>query len=145
VLQSHKLPDEDGDVSVGMLRERNIAGGFPIDEWVIQNYGGILRGCESYLAQGFPRRRNVATYRYEDIIFNKQDWAADIVNWYEWDIPDEVIKKAVALFDVVPEAERPDQHIRQVHPGNYKRHLSPAIASRIAAQFDPYIRAFGYY
>lgn len=147
VRNSHILPEDDGGAagcSGWLRRERNLARTMSVDSWVMENYGLLLMGFESYFAQGFTRKSNVVIYRYEDIIFNKQVWAADLAEWYAWEIPDEVIGRLVAPFDIIPDGERPDQHIRQVRPGNYKHYLSPRTQSRIATLFNSYITVFGY-
>jgi hypothetical protein len=74
-------------------------------------------------AQGFHWRTNVATYRYEDVIFKKRIWIDDLCSWFGWDISSDLKGSVAARFDVVVDVERPDQHIRQVKPGNHRRHL----------------------
>jgi len=47
-------------------------------------------------------------------------------------------------YDVRPTEERPNEHIRQVTPGNYKAHLSTSACRRLATIFGDVFEAFGY-
>jgi hypothetical protein len=102
------------------------------------------RMFEGYIAQGFLWRSNVATYRYEDVIFNKEAWIDDLCDWYGWDVPQEQRQAIARRFDVRPESERPDEHVRQVTPGNYRKHLSENTIRVMNGTFEEYMRIFGY-
>jgi hypothetical protein len=71
-------------------------------------------------------------YRYEDVIFAKQAWIDDMCDWYGWKVPIEQRQAVATHFDIRPESERPNEHIRQVTPGIYRKHLSEGTI-RIAA------------
>lgn len=73
----------------------------------------------------------VKVFRYEDIIYNKLQWAAEICDHFEWNIPRRHLEDAVAKVDVFPNQERPNDHVRQVHPGNYKTKLRPETIRQI--------------
>jgi Sulfotransferase domain len=142
--QSHILPEGEGGKAQILKAQREIAKATPINEWVQCNYGKLLIGFEGYFAQGFPRRSNVAIFRYEDVIFRKEEWLTDLAAWYGWDVPTEVIKEVVARHDIFPDFERPDEHVRQVRPGNYKSYLTADVLSRIEFIFQPYMSVLGY-
>jgi hypothetical protein len=144
VRESHIVPEGEEGLAAKIKQHREVTKHMTIDEWVPDNVNHLLLAYESYFVQGFTRRPNVVIYRYEDIIFSKAEWMRDIADWYEWDIPRSTIEKVVAPLDVLPDEERPSEHIRQVRPGNYRAHLSEPTRLRIETMFAPYMRAFGY-
>lgn len=148
MMKSHVLPDpqgREGGAREEFERARANVAAVPIDTWV--NHAATVqytRMFEGYLAQGFLWRPNVVTYRYEDVIFAKRAWLADLCDWFEWDVPAATRDAVADRFDIRPDAERPDQHVRQVTPGNFRRHLSPDTAERLTAAFGEYLRLYGY-
>jgi hypothetical protein len=46
--------------------------------------------------------------------------------------------------DVLPEAERPDQFIRRVVPGDHKEKLSPAVIRQLNTRLAASMELFGY-
>lgn len=152
MMKSHVLPDAQGGDANGLggareefERARANVAAVPIDAWA--THAAVVqytRMFEGYLAQGFLWRPNVATYRYEDVIFAKRAWLADICDWFEWDVPAAARNAVADRFDLRPDAERPDQHVRQVTPGNYQKHLSEDTVARLTAAFGEYLRLYGY-
>ena len=59
-------------------------------------------------------------------------------------VADDAIVEIAARYDVIPDAESPDQHVRQVHPGNHRKYLSANVIEFLTGYFDPVLRAFGY-
>lgn len=82
--------------------------------------------------------------RYEDMVYRKQEWAIDVCRHFGWGRPARAIARAVAPFDVFPDGEHPDQHVRQVHPGNYKKKLRPETIEKLNELFGNELDFFGY-
>ena len=149
MMKSHVLPQDDDGADDGARAEferarANVAA-VPIDTWVIHAAPiQYTRMFEGYLAQGFLWRPNVATYRYEDVIFDKRGWLEDICAWFGWDVPAARRDAIADRFDLRPDAERPDQHVRQVVPGNHRTHLAPETIARLNGLFGEYLRLYGY-
>ena len=87
---------------------------------------------------------NFRVFRYEEIIFDKEWFAAELAAELQIDLPEHIIKKIAARHDIRPTEERPDEHIRQVTPGNYKRYLNDAARERLETLYDDVFAAFGY-
>jgi hypothetical protein len=147
MTRSHVLPGDDqiegarGD----MLEARRHLSAQSIDEFA--RTGAVIqytRMFEGYIAQGFLWRPNVAIYRYEDVIFDKAGWIDDLCDWYGWNVPPDRRQVIAKRFDIRPDGERPDEHIRQVTPGNFRRHLSAATIATMNNLFEEYMRMFGY-
>lgn len=83
-------------------------------------------------------------FRYEDIVYTKKTWAEEICFHYGWKVTNEQLEAAVAKVDVFPDDERPDQHVRQVHPGNYKQKLRPETIRYIEETCAAEMGFFGY-
>lgn len=84
----------------------------------IENYRDLLREYRELSVSG-----PVKLFRYEDVIYDKAGWVADICAYLGWNISAEIQRDAVARVDIFPGSEQQDEHIRQVHPGNYKSKL----------------------
>ncbi len=101
-----------------------------------------IRYFETYL-DGLPNE-NLRVYRYEDVVFRKYEWLKDMLAYLDVDVPDERIRQVADANDIRPTEERSDQHIRQVTPGNYRKHLSEEAIAHLNEQFRPILERFGY-
>ena len=153
LLSSHKIPNagesakrenEPAGAAERMLDMRKKLQKTDVNAFARQALRSYTRIFEGYVAQGFAWRQNVAIYRYEDVIFAKEDWVRDICEWYEWDIDPVRQRQVAAMFDIRPTEERPLEHIRQVTPGNYRAHLTEATVAAIEDALSEYMRLFGY-
>ncbi len=150
LLKSHRIPRESGAPSdvegaaTKLISTRTYLQHTDINAFARQAVRAYTRMFEGYVAQGFPWRKTVAIYRYEDVIFDKANWVADICDWYQWKLPAGRSEAVGAMFDEQPDIERPDQHIRQVKPGNHLAHLSPQTVTNVSEGLAEYMRIFGY-
>jgi len=151
LLRSHRIPkaterqsNEPAGAAERMLDMRERLQNTDINTFARQAIRTYLRIFEGYVAQGFARRKNIAIYRYEDVIFAKEAWVKDICEWYEWDVPISRQLEIAARFDERPDEERPAEHVRQVTPGNHRAHLTAATSATIVDALSEYMRLFGY-
>lgn len=147
LLKSHVLPEQDsgGGAAQDLKAARASLHDADISDWAERSATvQYTRMFEGYVAQGFMWRPNVAIFRYEDVIFQKSEWITDICEWFEWDIPGPIRQKVAAQFDIRPDSERPDQHIRQVTPGNHRQHLTEGAVAAIEGSLGQYMKLFGY-
>jgi hypothetical protein len=115
-----------------------------INAFALEIVHDYTKEFEGYIAQGFHWRPNVATYRYEDVIFRKRLWIDHLCAWFGWAIPSSFKDRVAAAFDVSMEGERPDQHIRQVKPGNYRKHLRTETIAAISQVLAEPLQMYGY-
>jgi hypothetical protein len=142
---SHPEPGDSvaSDKKRAFLQQRGMLKGMDVDE-------GVLRLATRGVADMMRALRKRAAYegamltRYEDMVYRKEDWAHDVCRHFGWDRPERAIFRAVAPFDVFPDGERPDQHVRQVHPGNYKKKLKPETIGKLNELFGEELEFFGY-
>lgn len=150
LLKSHRIPRESGassDVNGAaskMITTRRFLQQTDINAFARQAVRTYTRMFEGYVAQGFPWRKNVAIYRYEDVVFHKASWISDICAWYGWTLAPGRAEAVAAMFDQQPETERPEHHVRQVKPGNHLVHLSAQTVTNVGEGLAEYMRIFGY-
>ncbi len=83
-------------------------------------------------------------HRYEDIIFDKQSWAREMVAYLGLSVSADVLDSAVHANDVRPDVEDPAQHIRKVAPGDHREKLRPETIAQLNARFEPILRRYRY-
>jgi hypothetical protein len=82
--------------------------------------------------------------RYEDVIYDKENWVADLVDHFRWGVPSKAICSIAARHDVIPASEDESKHVRQVHPGNFRKHLKPETITYLNDAFAEEMGYFGY-
>jgi hypothetical protein len=142
---SHPEPGDTvaSDKKQAFLRQREMLKEMGVDEGVLRlatrGVAEMIRGLKARAAVD-----GAMLTRYEDMVYRKEDWARDVCRHFGWDRPERAIARAVAPFDVFPDGERPDQHVRQVHPGNYKKKLKPETIGKLNELFGDELEFFGY-
>jgi len=140
IAYSHALP-ESGPVRDEMMARRDNALNINIDEYCISESKYILEEFNGYINHVGPDTR---VYRYEDVIFKKEAWLHDLVKYYEIPVSDDLIALVAKKHDLIPNEERAGHHIRQVVPGNHKKHLSPEAIARLGTIFASLLAQFRY-
>jgi Sulfotransferase domain len=88
--------------------------------------------------------KNTKTFRYEDFVYDKMNLAQGICDWFNLPLPAEKIAAIADAHRSIPEAELPDQHLRQAHPGDYLRKLKPNTITALNSVLSEYMSMFGY-
>jgi len=99
-----------------MRKRRDEARESDIDSFVLKNAVTFIKGHKRY--REALESSNLKVYRYEDVIYEKRRWLADLVEVLDLESLDALIKSVAGKVDVVPDREDEARHIRQVHPGN---------------------------
>jgi hypothetical protein len=149
VTRSHRIPDlGEGEGTAGphyLLRQREQAQRRTIAEHARATAQSYARNFDGYLAGGMLWRDNLAVYRYEDVIFEKRAWVADMCRWFGWSVPRERSDAIADRFDIRPERADPEAHVRQVAPGNHREELpAETIELLNRGPLEPHLRLFGY-
>lgn len=141
--RSHMVPVE-GDTSRMIARQRELANAVTIDEFVQSGNGDFIIDAMRDIGKilWLP---NVYLYRYEDIILRKRAWIRHLSDRAGLTLSDEVLEKVLEKHDIVPEGELPGDHIRQVRPGNYLRHLGPDTIDYIRRKGADVLQTFAYH
>jgi hypothetical protein len=137
---SHMIPPI-GDTRSMILNQRQTATSLSIDDYVLsENVAYIRNSFLRYLRFDGPTK----VFRYEDIVFDKRSWVGAINDWLALGASAETVAAIAARHDIFPERENPQAHIRQVTPGNYRKHLAPGTVEQIDAQYREVMEHFGY-
>lgn len=142
---SHALPGNIlKSAKIDMQSQREFARSVAIDKYVrsypAKHFSRLLEDYRSLLIS----RHDVKIYRYEDVIYNKTAWIMDMVKYFGWDIPMSISEEIGKMHDHIPSEENSNQHIRQVHPGNYREKLQPETIAWLNEYFEDDLREFGY-
>jgi hypothetical protein len=138
VAKSHVLPK--GNLS--FIKRRRQASRMTVDEFAIKKAPEYKRSLQIY-REKLPAA-TLTTYRYEDVIYEKEVWLKDLVEKLGLPQNDELIRSTARKFDVFPEQENENEHIRQVHPGNYKRKLKQETIAVISETLEEFLDYYNY-
>ncbi len=111
-----------------------------IDDFVLQEAPAHADRIRHTLANA-PRPR---LYRYEEIIFDKRAWAADMIDYLGLSPPPRLVASVVARNDVLPTQDAPLDHIRHVTPGDHRHKLLPETIAALDARFAAVMRRMDY-
>jgi len=84
-------------------------------------------------------------FRYEDVVYRKRQWVEQICDHFGWSVGRSKRDEIADSFDVFPNNEERNSHVRQVHPGNFKQKLRQDTVDRIEAELVEEMRIFGYH
>jgi hypothetical protein len=88
--------------------------------------------------------KDTMVLRYEDFIYDKIVIGRSLRDWCGIDIPDERLKEIIRPHDILPDVEQPLSHLRQGHPGDYRRKLRPATVIELNTTLKSFMKTFGY-
>ncbi len=138
VAKSHVIPKNHPLFQ----HNRDAAASIDIDTFVLQKAGIYLHNFQLY-QQKLPTEL-LTTYRYEDVIYEKCAWLKDIVEKLDLPVDSKLIRKTAQKFDIFPESEDQEKHIRQVHPGNYKSKLKPETIAELNIKLQEFLQYYNY-
>ncbi len=142
MLKSHPERGKKLQSSDTRMKSRDLALETPIDEYVLRMRKRFKIFLDHY--QHLCETDVVKIYRYEDIIYDKAAWVEDICRYFDWPVDRSVQKKIAKRHDVIPKAEDDTQHVRQVHPGNYAKKLTPETIRDLTDYFADCMTFYGY-
>jgi hypothetical protein len=137
--KSHTVPE--GEVGKKLLELRKELAHLELDDYVLEKAQGFNNILKTY---GTIEDENLKLFRYEDIIFKKQQWVQYILNFLGLEMPEDEIKAIAAKHDVFPTSENQSAHIRKVTPGDYKDKLKPETIKQLNDCFKEVLEKYGY-
>lgn len=141
---SHALPEAGTGTAVAeMLALRAAALSATIERSVLDRAEALNEVFMQFARLADDSRTRV--FRYEDVIFAKRAWLAAIAEHFGWSAGSQAFQDGMMGWaDVVPEAERPNEFIRRVRPGDHREKLGPVVIERLNVALAPAMRLFGY-
>lgn len=143
MARSHTVPKE-GAARAGILKLREEAKSAAASEFVLAGHANPIFSNLTTFVNHRDRFPSFVTYKYEDVIFSKRPWTAAIAAELNIDVPEQILFEIADRHDVRPASEEPSRHIRQVTPGNYRKHLDPRAVAYIEKRCSEVFEAFGY-
>jgi hypothetical protein len=101
-------------------------------------------GHDFFTHREIIRDHNTKIFRCEDFIYDKKILIYEICNSFNIQLAKENLDSIAAAYEAVPEVERPNDHMRQAHPGNYLRKLKPNPITALNSVLSEYMSMFGY-
>ena len=141
LMRSHPIPTR-GSTRDEMLKKRQETQKLSIDEFALNNIK-LVNFINNYIER-LLKKHPVHIFKYEDIIFDKTQWLTDMVNKAQLPLNESAIERVAEKHDIRPEREDPNQHIRQVTPGNFRKHLSTETIRTLNDTFSEPMKHFGY-
>lgn len=138
IKTSHPIPSAD----VKFKRQRQDALEINIDEFVLKRRGLFYNAFKEYMTA--LSGSDLTIYRYEDVVYRKEEWLRDLVKNLSLKEIDSEIKSVATRSDIIPKAENEAKHIRQVHPGNHKKKLGKKTVDFLNDYFKDFMSEFGY-
>jgi hypothetical protein len=139
---THRMPKE-GSARDVILEMQQLAAQ-PISDFVRSPPINGVAGRYQKYAEFCRRDKNIILFHYEDVIFNKRNWALQLLKELNLSIPPERAIRISDAHDILPEDERTGQNIREVRPGGFRRHLDPGTIAYIEEMFAADMAFFGY-
>jgi hypothetical protein len=135
--ESHSIAK--GKVGEAMMKRRERLQNLSIDDYVVFRSQDFLTIFDQY-----SRLENPRVFRYEDVVFNKSKWIADILDFLELSLEKNQIEKIAKAQDIFPTEEKTSAHIRQVAPGDHKRKLKDDTIEKLNNIFKEVLIRYNY-
>lgn len=136
VKHSHELKNEK------LKSSNRDANEFSIDAFVLQKAGVYLKIFEQY-AQNLDTKQ-LAIYRYEDVIFEKLEWLKSMVDHLGLPYNEEAAVEVSKKHDIVPDVEDEGSHIRNVRPGNFRSKLEAGTVVKLNEVYSNVLKKYRY-
>jgi hypothetical protein len=139
--KSHAIP-ASGPLREQMLKNREDLEQVGLDDYVLQKAPSYLR--HYYRTLQVETMPDTTVLRYEDIIYDKKLLVSTMADGMSCDLPAGELDRIAAKHDQIPDAENQDRHIRQVHPGNFRKKLKPETIEKLTDTFAVILNKLNY-
>jgi len=142
IRYSHKLEAQGTPQFVQVIRQVMEDAEMDLDRHCLFN--SWIVNADFFLHRDIIADPQTLVLKYEDFVYDKDGLAVTIRDWFGLDVSQERLAAIIAPYQAIPATERPDQHVRQAHPGDYRRKLKPQTIAVLDGVFAEYMAAFGY-
>ena len=140
--KSHILP-ESGKLLDDMLKTRENMNRTKIESFCVAQAPGVKAAFDRF-HDYLNNDELLKVYRYEDVIFDKENWIKDILNYLGLTLKPVQIQRIAERHNIVPQAENASQHIRKVKPGDHVEKLTPECIARLNELLAPVLDRYNY-
>jgi len=127
--KSHLLP-KSGDLLQRMLATRETMKDIELENYAVARATSVKAAFNLY----YENLRNddfLRVYRYEDIIFEKENWIADMLDFVGLTLRPVQLQRIANSHNVIPTIEDSSKHIRKVKPGDHQEKLSSGCITKL--------------
>jgi len=139
VAESHEIPENHQTFA----NNRAIARSLDINSYC-ERYAPQIAAQHARYREAFDQAPQLRTFRYEDVVFDKAKWLREMVEIAGIKVVKRHVRKVAKRFDITPSHEMPNQHIRQVFPGDHRRKLSQETILVLNEVCGEMLRTYGY-
>lgn len=139
MMKSHTTPPGAMGDRIKELREQTQSLG--IDDYVLEKAPAFLSIFNSYEN---IKNSNHLTFKYENIVFSKSSWIADILSYLNLSLSAEQIEEIAAKHDLFPKKEDSNKHVRRVTPGDHKDKLKATTIDKLNKVFEHILEKYKY-
>lgn len=141
ITKSHPMPKVSGSLLESLRAE---AAGQEIEQYIKSGAADHIVRMMQHMIPQITNLPQVHVFKYEDVVFDKRTWILQLADILKINVSEELLETCLQKYDVMPEGERPEKHIRQVAPGNHKKHLSEVTIRAIEKKFSKVFEFFKY-
>ena len=127
--KSHVLP-QSGELLNDILKTRQNMKNMELESYAVAQAPGVKAAFDRY-HDYLNNDELLKVYRYEDVIFDKENWISDIVDYLGLTLKPAQVQRIAERHNIVPQAEDASQHIRKVKPGDHVEKLTPECIARL--------------
>lgn len=137
---SHPKPGGERASAFDAYRERIAA--MDVDEYVLEHAGFYVGEFDAYA--DIAAEPETLVLRYEDVLYDKAGLATVVCEHLRLDVSDAARARIAGRHDLIPRAERPDQHVRRAHPGDHAEKLRGETIGALNERLGGPLARFGY-
>ena len=138
VITSHVIPEGLVFFKQNRLEARKI----DINQYAIEKAMVFARQFRRY--QTMLADSDLTVYRYEDVIYDKKKWLGNLISKLGLKHDRALVTAIANQFDIVPDKENKEKHIRQVHPGNHTKKLTAKTINELNILLSDFLKYFDY-
>jgi len=137
---SHGIPA--GDLGKNMMRLRQSLSEVSIDAHALQTSIFFKNAFDAY---NIIEDDNLIIFRYEDIVFSKVQLMRNILDFLGLELSDTLISEIAGKYDIFPESEDVNSHVRKVTPGDYKEKFKVDTIRKLNECFKDILLKYQYH
>ena len=138
--KSHPVPQGAAGEDIEHVRARLET--LDINEYVLEQ-APVFKN--RFLRYARLEDQNFKLFRYEDIIFRKQEWVENILEFLNLELNQEIIESIAKKHDIFPTEENSSNHIRKVTPGDYQDKLKDSTINKLNEIFKDILTKYDYH
>jgi Sulfotransferase domain len=139
IQKSHGLPP--GELGEALLKKRHKLMAMDINDYALEQAPMFQKIIQRYT---MIEDEKFKLFRYEDVIFNKQQWVSEILRFLNFEIEESQAYEIAKKQDIFPQEENEKSHIRKVTPGDHQEKLKTSTIKSLNETFEDILLKYNY-